>query len=73
MEQSSWIDASGTPTGSNADSKRHQLEGIQELPENVSDNGSIADPTVLEPSPLVPVTAAVMETVSSPILDQVIK
>ena len=83
MDQAGWSDAGGTVAVSSIDSpmagaKRHPLEGIQELPENVSDNGSIADAgaavsLALEAShsAFMPVTTKVSEESSSPILGQV--
>ena len=82
MDQSGWSDAGGPTSGSGMDSpftgaKRHPLEGIQELPENVSDNGSIADAgagsAALEAShsAFMPVAHKVSEDSSSPILGQV--
>jgi hypothetical protein len=83
MDQAGWSDAGGTTTGSSIDSpmagtKRHPLEGIQELPENVSDTGSIADAgasvsLALEAShsAFMPVATKVSEESSSPILGQV--
>lgn len=47
---------------------RHHLEGIQELPENVSDNGSIAETG--NNSAFTPVTMATDNSVS-PVLGQV--
>jgi hypothetical protein len=83
MDQTGLSDAGGTTAGSTIDSpmagtKRHPLEGIQELPENVSDNGSIADAgasvsLALEAShsAFMPVATKVSEESSSPILGQV--
>lgn len=58
--------------------KRQHLEGIQELPENVSDNGSIADANApaatladSSQSAFMPVGAKVPDDTSSPILGQV--
>lgn len=83
MDQAVWSDTGSSTAGSNTDSpiagtKRHPLEGIQELPENVSDNGSIADAgasvsATLEAShsAFMPVGAKVSEESSSPIRGQV--
>ena len=74
MDQSGWTDAAGAPAGNNADPIRHQLEGIQELPENVSDNGSIADPALPDAgnSAFMPVAPKLPpDDNSSPILGQV--
>lgn len=83
MDQTGWSDASGSTTVVGVESpisgaKRHPLEGIQELPENVSDNGSIADASAsgsaaLEAShsAFIPVAPKVSEDSSSPILGQV--
>lgn len=79
MDQGGWSDAGSVP-GSAIESpmsgaKRHPLEGIQELPENVSDNGSIADPGAAgleaSQSAFMPVAPKVSEDSSSPILGQV--
>ena len=83
MDQSGWSDNSGTSAVGTVDPsvsgpKRHHLEGIQELPENVSDNGSIADaglPVAAVPDPtnsaFMPVSGKIPEDASSPILGQV--
>lgn len=84
MDLSGWSDNSstaasvGTVESSVSGPKRHHLEGIQELPENVSDNGSIADtglPVATVPdianSAFIPVTGKLPEDASSPILGQV--
>lgn len=64
-------DPSGAVDGALA--KRQQLEGIQELPENLSDNGSINDSsvsTVVNQSAFMPVATKVGGD-SSPVLGQV--
>ncbi len=71
MDQSGWSDAPATSSGGNADQVRHQLEGIQELPENVSDNGSIADPAILDASAFISVIPKLPDDATSPILGQV--
>lgn len=83
MDQSGWSDAGGSVTAGAIESpmagaKRHPLEGIQELPENVSDNGSIADAGAsgsvaldASHSAFMPVAPKVSEDSSSPILGQV--
>lgn len=83
MDQSGWSDGNTSAVAGNVDpnipgSKRHHLEGIQELPENVSDNGSIADaglPSTTAPdvsnSAFMPVAGKLPEDTSSPILGQV--
>lgn len=47
MDQPNWGEngelAAGSVDGTMSSAKRQQLEGIQELPENVSDNGSITE------------------------------
>lgn len=82
MDQAGWPDTGSSTAGSNVDSpitgaKRHPLEGIQELPENVSDNGSIADAgasvsAAIEAShsAFMPVGTRVSEDSSSPIRGQ---
>ena len=69
-----WPESAAVGT-SNAESvlgsKRHPLEGIQELPENVSDNGSIAETAVVhERSAFIQVSKGDDEP-ASPILGQV--
>lgn len=80
MDQAGWPDGGSTVPGMESPmtgAKRHPLEGIQELPENVSDNGSIADTgagsTALEAShsAFMPVAHKVSEDSPSPILGQV--
>ncbi|XP_057373684.1 intersectin-1-like isoform X2 [Daphnia carinata] len=82
MDQGGWPDTGSSTGGSNVDSpitgaKRHPLEGIQELPENVSDNGSIADAgasvsAAIEAShsAFMPVGTRVPDESSSPIRGQ---
>ena len=66
-----WGDSSNadcSTSDSVAGAGRHHLEGIQELPENVSDNGSIAE--TANSSAFTPVTMATDHS-ASPVLGQV--
>lgn len=69
------VGASGAVTAVTAStsavvSARHPLEGIQELPENVSDNGSIAEAAAAS-SAFMPVSSKGTDDNASPILGQV--
>ena len=80
MDQTTgWSDANsnansnGDPVGGAA---RHHLEGIQELPENVSDNGSITEAALSalpadSHSAFTPVASHLSDSSASPVLGQV--
>ena len=78
MDQTGWADGTSGVDSPMTAAKRHPLEGIQELPENVSDNGSIVDAGAtgsgaldLSHSAFMPVAPKLSEDSSSPILGQV--
>lgn len=71
VDQATGTDAPAATVGA-GDPVRHQLEGIQELPENVSDNGSIADPALPDASAFIPPGNKIStDEASSPVLGHV--